>query len=100
MNFYFQRFPNNSESVLFDVGCNSGSFVKQLQCCSIQNNIHCFEPPPVLSKKTKEVYPYITMNEYCLGNKDDNITVYFPMHNVGLSSIIKRHVFSQLNQPM
>ena len=39
----------------FDIGCNSGSFVKSLSAFNIKNNVHCFEPHPVLSKKTKEV---------------------------------------------
>jgi FkbM family methyltransferase len=51
-----------------------------------------------LSKKTKEVYPYVNMNSYCLGNLDDNIDIYIPQWSVGLSSIINRPVFSQLNQ--
>jgi FkbM family methyltransferase len=98
LNFYFQRFHNDKDSVFIDVGSNSGSFIKQLFYCSIKENIHCFEPHPVLSKTTQEKYPYVRMNNYCLGNNDDTITVYFPIHSVGLSSIINRPVFAKLNQ--
>lgn len=38
------------------------------------------------------------MNDYCLGNIDGNIDIYMPQWSVGLSSIINRPVFSQLNQ--
>lgn len=96
-NFYLNKF-NNKTSIIFDVGSNSGSFVNVLQNFSINNNIICFEPHPIISKKTKEVYPYINMNSYCLGNIDGNVDIYIPQWSVGLSSIINRPVFNQLNQ--
>jgi len=97
LNFYLNKF-GNKESFIFDVGSNSGSFIKALQSFDIKNNIVCFEPHPIISKKTKEVYPYVNMNNYCLGNLDGNIDIYIPQWSVGLSSIINRPVFSQLNQ--
>ena len=96
-NFYLNKF-NNKTSIIFDVGSNSGSFVNVLQNFNINNNIICFEPHPIISKKTKEVYPYINMNSYCLGNIDGNVDIYIPQWSVGLSSIINRPVFNQLNQ--
>ena len=63
--FYQNKF-SNINGVFFDIGSNAGSFVKVLQYCNIQSNIHCFEPHPVLHEKTKSVYPYIHMNNYCL----------------------------------
>ena len=95
--FYLNKF-NNKTSFIFDIGSNSGSFVNVLQSFNINNNIVCFEPHPLLSKKTKEVYNYINMNNYCLGNIDGNIDIYIPKWSVGLSSIINRAVFSELNQ--
>lgn len=95
-SFYLNKF-NNKTSVIFDVGANAGSFVKVLQSFNIMNVI-CFEPHPILSKKTKEVYDYITMNSYCLGNIDGTIDIHIPQWSVGLSSIINRPVFSQLDQ--
>jgi FkbM family methyltransferase len=97
VNFYLSRY-NTTQGVFFDVGTNAGSFVKVLQMFNIRDNIHCFEPHPVLNLKTKEVYPYINMNNYCLGNKDGDIDIYIPTWSVGISSIINRPVFSQLNQ--
>lgn len=97
VSFYLNKF-DNKESVIFDIGSNAGSFVKVLQSFNITNNIVCFEPHPVISKKTKEVYNYINMNNYCLGNIDDNIDIYIPKWSVGLSSIINRPVFNRLNQ--
>jgi FkbM family methyltransferase len=38
------------------------------------------------------------MNNYCLGNINGNIDIYIPQWSVGLSSIINRPVFSNLNQ--
>jgi FkbM family methyltransferase len=98
-NFYMNKF-NNKTSMIFDVGTNGGSFVKVLQYFNIYSNIVCFEPHPVLSKVTKEVYPYINMNNYCLGNIDGNIDIHIPKWSVGLSSTVNRPVFSQLNQPI
>jgi FkbM family methyltransferase len=95
-SIYLQKF-NNKTSVVFDVGANCGSFVKVLQSFGI-SNIVCFEPHPILSKKTKEVYDFITMNSYCLGNIDGTIDINIPKWSVGLSSVIKRPLFSQLNQ--
>jgi FkbM family methyltransferase len=86
------------DSVFVDVGCNAGSFVKVLQEANISNNIHCFEPHPILSKKVKEVYPYVIMNEYCLSNYNGYINIHIPSLSVGLSSIIKRPVFNTLQQ--
>jgi FkbM family methyltransferase len=94
--FYLNKF--NKHSVILDVGANAGSFVKVLQHFNIYSNIHCFEPHPIISKKTKEIYPYVIMNDYCLGNIDDNVDIHIPKWSVGLSSIINRPVFSQLNQ--
>ena len=78
MKYILNKFRMNKQTIetlhIFDVGCNSGSFVKGLNTFGITKNIHCFEPHPVLSKKTKEVYPYIKMNEICLSNNDKNIT--------------------------
>jgi FkbM family methyltransferase len=96
--FYIQLFGLKEDGVFFDIGCNAGSFVKVLQNFKITTNITCFEPHPIISKKTKELYPYITMNEYCIGNIDGYIDMYFPMWSCGLSSIINRPVFSELNQ--
>jgi len=95
--FYKNKF-SNMDGVFFDIGTNAGSFVKVLQYFNVTNNIHCFEPHPVIHEKTKSVYPYITMNNYCLGNTDGNIDIYIPQWSVGLSSVINRPVFSQLNQ--
>jgi FkbM family methyltransferase len=96
-SFYLNKF-NNKTSTIFDVGSNSGSFINVLKSFNINNNIVCFEPHPILSKKTKEVYQYVNMNSYCLGNIDGNIEIYIPQWSVALSSIINRPVFSKLNQ--
>ena len=98
-SFYLNKFACDNP-VIFDVGTNAGSFIKVLEGFGIRQNVHCFEPHPVISNKTKEVYPFINMNEYCLGNADGNINIYIPKWSVGLSSIINRPVFSKLNQPI
>ena len=85
------------KSVFFDVGTNAGSFVKVLKEKNY-NNIHCFEPHPVLAKTTKTVYPSIIMNEMCVGNNEDHVVINIPEHSVGLSSIIERPIFSNLEQ--
>ena len=97
--FHFTTFRQslNSESVFFDVGTNAGSFIKALDFFSFPN-VHCFEPHPFLAEKTKQVYPHITMNDYCLGNTNGFIDIYIPNLSVGLSSIVRRPVFDKLNQ--
>jgi FkbM family methyltransferase len=95
MLYHFKLFPNSSQSTYFDIGCNSGSFIKVLQHFKIYN-VHCFEPHPVLSETTKQKYNYITLNNYCLSNYNGNIDIHFPLHSVGLSSCIQRPIFSTL----
>ena len=87
----------DTQSVFFDVGTNAGSFINALDFFAFPN-VHCFEPHPILSAKTKEVYPYIKMNNFCLGNSNGTIDIYIPSMSVGLSSIVKRPVFDHLNQ--
>ena len=97
--FNFTQFKKslNTEFIFFDVGTNAGSFIKALDSFRY-SNVHCFEPHPILSAKTKEVYPHIVMNDFCLGNSDGTIDIYIPSLSVGLSSIIKRPIFDHLNQ--
>jgi len=97
--FHFATFRQslNKESVFFDVGTNAGSFIKALDVFAFPN-VHCFEPHPILAAKTKEVYPHITMNSFCLGNSNGLIDIYIPSMSVGLSSIVRRPVFDRLNQ--
>jgi FkbM family methyltransferase len=85
-------------SVFFDVGCNSGSFVRVLKDNNIYENIHCFEPHPVMAKTTSNFYPYIKMNQECLSDTNSSVNVYLPALSCGLGSIINRPVFSKLNQ--
>lgn len=100
VKFYKDNFINNDnkDAVFFDVGSNAGSFLKVLNHFNIKDNIHCFEPHPVLQEFTKFVYPHVNMNNYCLGNMDGQIDIYIPQHSVGLSSVINRPTFSSLNQ--
>jgi len=95
---YLEGIKNKSNTVFFDVGCNAGSFVKILKQYGFENNIHCFEPHPVLSKTVKEVYPFVIMNEFCLSNYNGETIINIPTWSVGLSSIIKRPVFCKLDQ--
>jgi FkbM family methyltransferase len=95
---YRKMFGVKKDSVMVDVGTNAGSFVKVLDRASIHQNIHCFEPHPVLSKRVKEIYPYVIMNESCLTKYNGFIDIHIPMFSVGLSSIIKRPVFDSLQQ--
>jgi FkbM family methyltransferase len=95
-----ELFPDSVDGVFFDVGCNAGSFVKALQTLRIRDNIHCFEPHPVLAQKTLETYPHIRMQKICIGSYDGKIDINIPMHSVGLSSIVNRPVFQQLGQPI
>ena len=93
--YYKNKYKNNPE-VIFDVGCNAGSFIKVLEHINITNNIHCFEPHPYLSNYTKQIYPLINMNNFCLTNHIGTIDIIIPMWSVGLSSIIQRPVFDRL----
>jgi FkbM family methyltransferase len=86
------------DPVVFDVGCNAGSLIKVLKEFNLDKNVHCFEPHPVLSKKVKEVYPNVIMNEICIGNVDAPVTINIPSLSVGISSIIKRPVFANLGE--
>jgi FkbM family methyltransferase len=95
INFTKNKFKSGT---FFDVGSNCGSFVNALKNFNFTSDIHCFEPHPILASKTKENHPNIIMNNYCLGNFTGIIDIYIPTWSVGLSSIIKRPVFDQLNQ--
>jgi FkbM family methyltransferase len=89
----------DSGSVIFDVGTNAGSFVRAIQHVNPNVlNLHCFEPHPILAHTTKSVYPFITMNEICIGREDGKIDIHIPKWSVGLSSTIRRPVFDSLNQ--
>ncbi len=88
----------NSTGVFFDVGCNAGSFVNVLKHLNVRDNIHCFEPHPVLVRETLKYYPYIKMNEICLSNKEGNVDINIPLFSYGLSSMIYRPAFNNLGQ--
>ena len=95
-NYHIQKFPLQNDSIFFDVGTNAGSFLKILTHFQIYSNIHCFEPHPIISKKTKSIYQNVIMNEICLSDSMGEIDINFPLHSVGLSSIIERPVFKNL----
>jgi FkbM family methyltransferase len=97
-NEFAQHHTIHENSVFIDVGCNAGSFIKVLERFRVTQNIHCFEPHPVLSTKVKDIYPYVHMNELCLSNYNGNISIYIPEWSVGLSSTVKRPVFDKLGQ--
>jgi FkbM family methyltransferase len=40
------------------------------------------------------------MNPFCLGSIDGAIDIFMPLYSTGISSIIRRPVFDQLNQPI
>lgn len=104
--FYsFKKFPVRSQQIFFDVGANAGSFVKALlyleSITNIQTrNIHCFEPHPVVSKYTKAAYPYITMNEYCLGSSEGRLDLHIPVVSCELASNTNLPSFAQLDHPV
>jgi len=98
LSLYSNKCTLESSSVFFDVGCNSGSFVRALKDHGITQNIHCFEPHPVMAKTTANYYPHIKMNEECLSDSDGLVNVYLPALSCGLGSIINRPVFYKLNQ--
>lgn len=93
---YFYKYNKEPEPVFFDVGCNAGSFIKVLDRNKIKQNIHCFEPHPMLSKKVLDKYPHIAMNDICLTDNIGNIDINIPLWSVGLSSIINRPIFNTL----
>lgn len=96
LKYHFGIYPCETTSVFFDVGTNAGSFVKVLQHVGVTTNVHCFEPHPVISKKTKEAYRHVKMNEMCLSNTNGTCTMHFPMWSVGLSSMVNRPIFKNL----
>jgi FkbM family methyltransferase len=96
--FFKSKYPNKTNTIFFDIGCNAGSFVKALASFNIKSNIYCFEPHPVLSKKVKETYPYINMESFCIGNTNSEVIINIPEFSVGLSSLIDRPVFNELKQ--
>lgn len=97
LDFCIRKCNINANGHFFDIGSNAGSFVKIATEYNFKN-MHCFEPHPVLNKKTKEFYPHVIMNDYCLGNNDGTVDIHIPHHSVGLSSIIDRPVFKVLGQ--
>jgi FkbM family methyltransferase len=99
VQFFFNTTEKKMNYVFFDVGTNAGSFIKVLTNLGMaSSNIHCFEPHPVLSGLVKALFPTIVMNEFCISNQNGTTTIHIPEHSVGLSSLIKRPVFSELGQ--
>lgn len=86
--------------VIFDVGCNAGSFVQALNNHQLieSSKIHCFEPNPYLAKEVTITFPEVLMHTYCLSDSNNSVTMHFPQYSVGLSSIIERSVFKTLDQ--
>ena len=93
LNYHKKIFDMTENDIVFDVGTNCGSFVKALLKLQITKNIHCFEPHPVLSKITRDLYKHIIMNKVCLSNNNNNVIVNFPQTSLGISSIINRSLF-------
>lgn len=93
---YYKNIYKNNPKTIFDVGCNAGSLIKVLNHLNIKENIYCFEPHPYLSNYTKNIYPFIKMNELCLTDNIGTVNITFPQWSVGLSSIINRPVFDKL----
>ena len=90
----------NERGYFFDVGCNSGSFIKALSLLKKTQNIHAFEPHPILANKVRETYPYITLFEGCVGSYNGAIDIFIPSRSCLLSSIVYRPVFNRLDQPI
>lgn len=97
LNYHKNIFDITENDIFFDVGANCGSFVKTLLKLQINKNIHCFEPHPVLSQKTKDLYKNIIMNKVCLSNNNGNVIVNFPQTSLAISSIINNPLFNDTN---
>lgn len=97
IRFHIQLFQKQKNDIIFDVGTNCGSFIKVLTNLQIDENIHCFEPHPVLSKKTKDIYKNVVMNQICLSNKNGTVDVNFPQTSIAISSMIDRPLFKDKN---
>jgi FkbM family methyltransferase len=93
-NFYLNNFYCYTDCIFIDIGSNTGNFVKVLKRFDIKNNIHCFEPNNVSSITTKVAYPYIIMNNYCLGNIDGFTDILEKSFDVSSS----RPVLPRLNE--
>lgn len=96
--FFLKKYGYTGKGAIFDVGCNAGSLVKVCEFFQIRENIHCFEPHPILQQATKDVYPYIIMNPYCLSNKNGCVDFYLPTYSVVCSSMIQRPVFKLMEK--
>lgn len=82
----------------FDIGCNAGSFIKVVKQKGINAKLHAFEPHPYLFKYLNETYPNEKINQKCVSDKNGKIVIHIPSISVGISSIINRPVFQDLNQ--
>jgi len=86
-------FGVTDSDIVFDVGANCGSFIKTLSALKKTENIHCFEPHPILSKMTKDLSKGITMNEVCLSDRVGSVVMNFTQTSLAISSIIDRPLF-------
>lgn len=93
LNNFFKNYPNKDELVVFDVGCNAGSFIDIVKKHSNNIDLHCFEPHPRLSELIKQNHKDIKLNNFCLSNKNGDCIIYIPNQSVLVSSIINRPVF-------
>ena len=100
MNFLNVFFSLNKKDnlIFFDVGANSGSFVKCVNSFNKNINTHCFEPHPILNEYLEKNYSNIIVSKYCLSDISGESILNMPSISVGLSSLINRDVFDDLNK--
>lgn len=92
---FFSTYPKRTDLVVFDVGSNAGSFVKEFQNMA-SGHVHCFEPHPVFSKYLTDTYTNISINPYCISNESTIGNIYLPNLSAALGSTIYRPVFDKL----
>ena len=97
LNNFFKIYTNKDNLIVFDVGCNGGSFIKIIKNYCHSSDIHCFEPHPRLYEMISNIYSDVNINNFCVSDKDDFCDIFIPSISVGLSSLINRPVFETLN---
>jgi FkbM family methyltransferase len=64
-----------------DIGANRGEFIFVASTVLPPNKIWAFEPLPYFAKKTKALFPKITVFDFAVSDEERQTTIYVPVNN-------------------
>lgn len=89
------RFLRKSNSIVFDVGANVGSWTRVLLqgCAEKVSQVHMFEPSKMNCEALARIDdPRIVLNCFGLGDREERRELYSDKPGSGLASLYNRHI--------